>query len=114
MKEKNEESAAKLAPTAESYLTVQEAAALLRCSAQSVARLVQTGRLPGIDVGTGKHHSYRIKASEIDTLPSSPFPQIGLARWIGQWNTWAARRSSTPAWRSATTHALRFKFSAGA
>jgi excisionase family DNA binding protein len=52
----------------ESYLTVREAAALLKCSSQSVARLVQTGRLPGVDVGTGTHRSYRIKASDIDTF----------------------------------------------
>jgi excisionase family DNA binding protein len=54
-------------------LTVKEAAALLKCSVQTVARLCETKRLSARDIGTGKHRHWRINhTSVLDYDGSTP------------------------------------------
>lgn len=48
------------------YLTVREAADVMRVDKQTVYRLVWAGELPRIDIGTGKRPRYRTRRSAID------------------------------------------------
>jgi excisionase family DNA binding protein len=50
------------------YLTVDEAADEMKCGRDTVVRLVEAGKLPALDLQTGKHHTYRIKRSDLETL----------------------------------------------
>lgn len=50
------------------HLTVDEAAAELRCSRDTVTRLIHAGRLPAKDLGHGKHHNYRIRWHDLEVL----------------------------------------------
>jgi excisionase family DNA binding protein len=50
------------------YLTVDEAAAEMKASRDTVVRLVESGKLPALDLATGKHHAYRIKRSDLEAL----------------------------------------------
>lgn len=54
------------------YLTVDEAAAVLRCGRDTVTRLIQSGRLPAKDLGIGRHRNYRIKPSDLELLNVKP------------------------------------------
>lgn len=51
---------------AEEYLTVREAAAVLRVDKQTVYRLVWAGELPRTDIGTGKRPRFRIPRTGVD------------------------------------------------
>jgi excisionase family DNA binding protein len=53
-------------------LTIDEAAAELRCSRDTVTRLIQSGRLPAKDLGQGKHHNYRVRRGDLDLLNVAP------------------------------------------
>ena len=61
-------------------LTVAEAAAVLKCSKQTVTRLIRKGRLPATDLGTARRSNYRLPAEGItrfqtaSALPSSAAP----------------------------------------
>ena len=44
----------------EAVLTVAEAAAVLKCSKQTVTRLIRKGRLPATDLGTSRRSNYRL------------------------------------------------------
>lgn len=55
------------------FLTVDEVAAMLGCSRDTVTRLISAGQLPAKDLGIGKHHNFRIKASDLnDHLNAKP------------------------------------------
>lgn len=55
------------------YLSVTQAAARLGISARQVARLIETGRLPALNVGTGQRRKdYRIAVADLDALRVQP------------------------------------------
>ena len=67
------------------YLTVAQAAAVLNCSPKQVRRLIKAGRIPAIDVGTGRQGSYRIRRADIEIglavkPPSMAKPRRGRRR----------------------------------
>lgn len=49
-------------------LTVEETAALLKTSRDVISDLCRLGRLPSLQVGTGKHKCYRIRRSDLALL----------------------------------------------
>ena len=51
------------------YLTVKQAADLLKTSRQKITKLIENGYLPAKDISLGKERcNYRIKKSDIDKL----------------------------------------------
>lgn len=57
---------------AEEYLTVREAAAVLRIHPQTAYRLVWAGDLPRIDIGQGRSRPrFRIRRSAIDAFAAA-------------------------------------------
>src|SRR3954462_12944356 len=55
-------------------LTVDEAAGELKCSRDTVTRLIESGRLPAKDLGHGKHHNYRVRRQDLELL-NVPVPR---------------------------------------
>lgn len=56
----------------EEYLTVKEAAAVLRASPQTVYRLVWAGEITRINIGTGKSRPrFRVRRSSVDKFMAS-------------------------------------------
>jgi excisionase family DNA binding protein len=57
---------------AEEYLTVKEAAAVMRTSPQTVYRFVWAGELTRINIGQGRSRPrFRVRRSSVDRLMSS-------------------------------------------
>lgn len=57
---------------ADTYLTVKDAAALMRVGTQTVYRLVWAGELPRIDIGAGNSKPrFRIRRSAVDRWMAS-------------------------------------------
>lgn len=56
------------------HLTIDEAATELRCGRDTVTRLIQSGRLAAKDLGTGRHHNYRIRRGDLEEL-ADPIPK---------------------------------------
>lgn len=54
--------------TGRRFLTVEQFADALQLSRQSVRRRIRQGRIKAANVGTARHHDYRIPASELDKL----------------------------------------------
>ncbi|WP_025618917.1 helix-turn-helix domain-containing protein [Salinispora cortesiana] len=53
----------------DTYLTVKEAAAVMRTHKQTVYRLVWAGLLPRIDIGQGQSRPrFRVRRSAVDAL----------------------------------------------
>src|SRR5262249_18736334 len=49
-------------------VTVKRAAELLGTSRKNINRLVESGRLPAMRLGLGKHDHYRIRVADLDGL----------------------------------------------
>lgn len=54
--------------TPDELLTVDEAAAVLKCERDLVIDLCQSARLPALQIGTGKHRHFRIKRRDLACL----------------------------------------------
>ena len=54
----------------EKLYTVQELQEILKIKAQAVAKLIDSGRLPGINVGFGKHKLRRVTESSLNAFLS--------------------------------------------
>lgn len=53
----------------EEYLTVKEAAEILKTTRQKITKLIENGYLPAKDIGLGGERCiYRIKKSDIEKL----------------------------------------------
>jgi excisionase family DNA binding protein len=50
------------------YITVAQAARQLNVHPRTVTRLIEKGRLPALDVGTGRHKDYRIDPADLASL----------------------------------------------
>ena len=56
-----------LRPVSE-WLTLDEVAGELKCSRDTVTRLIKAGRLPAKDLGQGKHSNYRVRRGDLAAL----------------------------------------------
>jgi excisionase family DNA binding protein len=64
------------------WLTVDEVAGELKCSRDTVTRLVDAGRLPAKNVGHGKHAAYRVRRGDLASLdvPAPAKPRQSVRR----------------------------------
>jgi excisionase family DNA binding protein len=69
-------------PTAQTYLSLSDAAKALGLSVKSVRRLIKSGRLSAVDSGTGKRKHYRIAADALAAIqnPAAAVEPIKLPR----------------------------------
>lgn len=63
----------------EKLYTVQELEAILKVKAQVVVRLIDSGRLPGINVGFGKHKLRRVTESSLNAFLSQTIAEAPRA-----------------------------------
>ena len=69
-----------LVKPASEWLTVDEVAVELKCSRDTITRLIEAGRLPAKNVGQGKHAAYRVRRGDLDALtvpPPAKVPRVG-------------------------------------
>ena len=62
------------------YLTLDEAAAKLKCHPRTLIRLIKKGRLPAKNLGVGKHAEFRIEPANRAKLDFTPMPSLGDAK----------------------------------
>jgi len=79
----------------EPLLVAKEAAARLRVSVKTLMRLVHDGKLACVNIGSGKRHSYRFTAGDIQAFidketmveipPYVPTPQLPKLKTASPW-----------------------------
>ena len=52
------------------YITIKDASIILATSTQKIKKMIDMGILPAIDIstGSGKRHTYRLRAEDINNL----------------------------------------------
>lgn len=61
-------------PVVPDYLTPADAARFLKCHPKTIIRACKSGRLPSLNLGTGKHAELRIDPADLAALQHKPKP----------------------------------------